>query len=84
MFFIIYLKRTNFREYKFSQIWRILGKFAKLNTREIFCVIQFAKFDTRETNFKNSKFNRVFLFFFIFIFYFFLLRDIKEEYKVDY
>ena len=54
------LKRTSFCEYKFSWILRILAKLAKLDTHEIYCVIKFAKFDTREINFKNSKFYRIF------------------------
>ena len=36
----IYLKRTNFRVYIFSQILRSLADFAKLSTCEIFWLIQ--------------------------------------------
>ena len=66
----IYLKRTNFRVYKFSRISRILAKFAKLNTREISCWVKFAKINTREKEFKNSKFRVIFLLL--------ILSDIKE------
>ena len=47
----LYLKRTYFRVYKFSRISRILGKFAKLNTREKFFKSGFAKINTREKSF---------------------------------
>ena len=66
----LYLKRTNFRVYKFSRISRILAKFAKLNTREISCWVKFAKINTREKKFKNSKFRMIFLLL--------ILSDIKE------
>ena len=47
-FYSCYHRSTNFCGYIFSQILRFLAIFAKLNTREIFLDVKFAKIDTCE------------------------------------
>ena len=46
--YIQYLRSTNFRGYIFSRISPFLAIFAKLNTREIFLDVKFAKITTHE------------------------------------
>ena len=57
-FFFLYLNEINFRADKCSRFSRILLKFAKLNSREIFDNRRFARINLCE-NFGNGKFTKI-------------------------